>query len=510
MSLDHPYILRKDSYDGELTTAKIFLVSFMSIINVFMFLGNLLSIVTICSTPRLRNQVSYWFVINLAIIDFLISITVVPINTIWEYYGTWPFSYVTCRFFTFADIAFSTISAYSIVLVSIDKYIYITYSIHYFEKMTRKIALILIIGVWFFVSIFATISLVTEVGTDDNFKDHFLRPNNETNTCIFVMTDTYVIPSAILSFFLPFLILCFTSTRIVCIASRHIRKIHSVAQIFTSSSESDSELGKATQSNKPPAVQVISMTHLSPETPPHTPPHNENHAHIDEITVQTPSENHVHNGSERKMVPNGASTNMSSHSSSHDSEFTNLSFQHRESPEVKTILEPILEHLKENDCCATNENSERKPRSESLPSYIFTKRNSSHVRRSSSCKTSFSLQDGENLSLRLKSSESIKSSRVSLISTKKSQYCKLFGTVTIVIVCFIVMFAPFNIALVFDVWCHCIEAWVYEDVLAVLYYMHSLVNPYIYMATDRKYKAALKTLWNRVKKKAESCKQSQL
>lgn len=80
-------------------------------------------------------------------------------------------------------------------------------------------------------------------------------------------------------------------------------------------------------------------------------------------------------------------------------------------------------------------------------------------------------------------------------------YCKLFGTVTIVIACFILMFAPFNIATVIDVGCRCIEPWVYEDVLAVLYYMHSLVNPFIYMTSDRKYKAALSDIWKLLKRK---------
>ena len=178
-----------------------------------------MSIVTITTSCSLRRQVSYWFVLNLAVIDALISLIVVPLNTVWEYYGIWPFGKQACKFITFADSSFSTVSAYSVVLVSIDKYMYITHAIQYHNRMTRRLAFILILGVWISVCIFSSVSIFAGLSSS-----HF--EENITNTCIFAMKDAHVVPTTIVSFFIPLLILCFTSSRIICIARRHIKRIH--------------------------------------------------------------------------------------------------------------------------------------------------------------------------------------------------------------------------------------------------------------------------------------------
>ncbi|KAH3860525.1 tyramine receptor tyra-2-like [Dreissena polymorpha] len=493
------YILRKDAGDHEWTAAKSFLVPFMGLMNVIMFFGNLLSIATIMSTPKLRQQTSYWFVMNLAVIDLLISVTVVPLNTIWEYHGTWPFSQITCEFFTFADIAFSTISAYSIMLVSIDKYIYITYSIHYFEKMTRRLAVILICAVWICVFIFAIISLVTEVGTDDNFKDHFLYINNTINTCLFVMTDAYVIPSAIISFFIPFVVLCFTSSKIICIASRHIKKITHLPHTFTYTSDTDSDSIHSRSKNHkiekpcPPAKSPLAAeenTELSNCTT--------DGCYTSELKCDPQSTNY--NEHDKETSFNGPQNNNKS--------FEQLKCEKCESSEKDhkngiVIMDVIYENiLKEKEtpnkteCVIT-----RKPRAYSFPRATSlklksNKGNNMPVKRTQSLKVNQTRLDTLRLD-HMNRKNSIKS--VSNGKKKKRlQYCKLFGTITIVIFCFIIMFAPYNVAIVVDVWCHCIEPWVYEDILAVLYYMHSLVNPFIYMATDRKFKTALRQLWQRI------------
>ncbi|KAL4240491.1 7 transmembrane receptor (rhodopsin) [Mactra antiquata] len=516
-------ILRKDITDIEWTSSKAFLVTFMSIINVFMFFGNILSIVTICSTAKLRQKVCYWFVMNLAIIDLIISITVVPLNTVWEYHGTWPLSRTTCEFFTFADLSFSTISAYSIVLVSIDKYLYITYSLHYYEKMTRKVALALILAVWVMVLIFATVTILTEIGTDDFFDDHFLELPNNTNICIFVMTDAFVVPSAIFSFFIPFFILCFTSSRIVCIAVRHIKKIHSLPNALIVDSESDiirafdktkHQMKNSSDNNNisrwKKKSNVFSVFHdkgqytLDNQVRPLTPPN---------ATVTAVVKKEEEQNSKQENL-NFSSVTLSAIKACEepDYEFKTMKPHSEQNGETRRVKhdQSMELHIKFSSCINNipddreNENRNHKYQEESITN---TSDHSDYIEpdfNSKDSMTDIPLNSQEvkprsesMVSTRAKRSESIRSTPSSI--RKASPYCKLFGTVTIVIACFIIMFAPYNIATVIDVPCHCIEPWVYEDVLAVLYYMHSLVNPYIYMATDRNYKMALKSLYNRMK-----------
>lgn len=513
MSLpDNRTILRKDIKDTDWNNGKAFLVTFMSIMNILMLFGNILSIVTICSTAKLRQKVSYWFVMNLAVIDLIISVTVVPLNIVWEYYGTWPLSKPTCEFFTFADISFSTISAYSIVLVSIDKYLYITYSLHYYEKMTRKLALCLILAVWIMVLIFATVTILTEVGTDEFYPDHFLVLPNNTNICIFVMTDEFVLPSAIFSFFIPFLILCFTSSRIVCIAVRHIQKIHSLPNALVSDTESDiiRALDKSKQhmnatcnnnnvSRRKKKSGIYSIFHDKGE-----------------YSLDTQEQLTANNQNSAKESINYSSVTLSAIKTNEelDNEFKTMNSHCNQNGKSNKYNDTMELHIKFSGCNNNaTEESNCTHQQENIPKTSGNSVTSGHETNSDYIEADFNSKDSGTdiplnsqvvklrsesmLSNRLKRSESIRSSQNYI--RKASPYCKLFGTVTIVIACFIIMFAPYNIATVIDVACHCIEPWVYEDVLAVLYYMHSLVNPYIYMATDRNYKTALKSLYNRIK-----------
>lgn len=64
------------------------------------------------------------------------------------------------------------------------------------------------------------------------------------------------------------------------------------------------------------------------------------------------------------------------------------------------------------------------------------------------------------------------------------------------------------IATVSDIFCHCVAPWIYEDILAVVYNLNSLVNPFIYTMTDRPYRAAVKRLL--MKCQAALCKRKQV
>ena len=82
MSLHDTPIYRKDWTDIEFSPGKgVFIVS-MSILNVFMLLGNAMSMVTIVKSPSLRKRASYWFVMNLAFTDTMIAVTIVPLNIV--------------------------------------------------------------------------------------------------------------------------------------------------------------------------------------------------------------------------------------------------------------------------------------------------------------------------------------------------------------------------------------------------------------------------------------------
>ncbi|XP_041364414.1 D(1A) dopamine receptor-like [Gigantopelta aegis] len=350
-----------------LTTEKIAAIIIVTILNIFMLIGNTVSIVTIVKTPSLRNQTYYWFVLNLAIVDLVNSMTVVPIHTVWEAHGPWPFGQVFCNFVIFLDMAFSALASYSTVLVSLDKFVCITKPFLYHHNNASMAAIISVIAVWVVWLTFSAISVFAGIARDP-FLDRNL--TYRMDPCNFVMTDSYAISSAIVSFFIPLIIIVFTSIKIVCVVKRHICRI---------------------AANK---------------------------------------------------------------------------------------LSPILD-----DISSGNDRTPQKGTEGSQLSIIFTRKLQQTTNASQTCDISQSVTTESTSSKRL--SKGFHPHR------RTFPLCRAFGTVMIVTVFFILMFAPYWFAAIIDVGCNCIPTYIFEDYLMVFYYMHSLVNPYIYMATDRRYKKAI-------------------
>ncbi|XP_071105192.1 alpha-1A adrenergic receptor-like [Haliotis cracherodii] len=358
--------VRHDGTDLDLTPGKIVFVIVMFLLNIFMLIGNSISIVTIAKTPNLRSRTYYWLVLNLAIVDLFNSLTVVPINTIWELYGIWPLSIDFCNITICADLAFSAIASYSTVLVSIDKYLYITKPFLYHSISAPCVALGSMIAVWVIWITFSAVSVFGDFARNPHPNETIY---NGLDTCNFVMTDMYAVLSAIVTFIIPFCILLFTSLKILCVARKHICRIaanhESVQQ-----SDSQSVLFGGNSSRRNTDTNTTSLPRTSIWT-----------------TSSTPN-------------------------------------------------------------TQTSGNSRRE--------------GNRSIKR--------------------------KFPRAS---------CRAFGTVMIVVLFFIIMFAPYWFASIVDVGCSCIAPWVYEDYLSVFYFSHSLVNPYIYMFTDRRYKKALRELFRK-------------
>ena len=374
-----------------------------------------MSIVTIVTSPSLRRCVSYWFVLNLALTDTTIALTIVPLNTVWEFYGIWPLGTSACKFLTFADNSFSTISAYSIVLVSIDKYLYITHAIHYHYRMTKRLAVILILGVWICITTFSSVSIFAGI-----LSSHYEEADG--NSCIFVMKDSHAFAAAVISFFIPLALLCFTTLRIIHIAKRHLQRIRA-----TPSFSYTDEVSRQSESDGTVSTKVTRFYQIS----------------------------------KRKGISVFPYWNYSG-----------------------TILKAASNITKQQTTTSTTDaiNPQCEQNKQLVLNVSENTRQQEQIKTVSSCQ---SFQQRSSLSRGL--------------GTRRP-FCKLFGTVTIVITCFILMFAPYYITLMIDVSCHCVRPWLYEDVLVVLCRCHALVNPYIYISMDRKYKAAFRQMWKRIRR----------
>ncbi|PVD37670.1 hypothetical protein C0Q70_00269 [Pomacea canaliculata] len=132
-------LILRDPCDTVLTPQKIVVISILILLNALMLFGNSFSIFIIFRSQNLRRRTYYWLVLNLAVLDLLNAMTVVPLNIIWEYHGNWPFSQALCDIEIFLDVTFSMLSAYSTMLLSVDKYIYITKPFLYHNQETPRV-----------------------------------------------------------------------------------------------------------------------------------------------------------------------------------------------------------------------------------------------------------------------------------------------------------------------------------------------------------------------------------
>jgi hypothetical protein len=95
------------------------------------------------------------FIVNLAITDLFIGLLCIPIVLISDYLlSDWPFGIFMCKFTSVAQSVFICCTVYTLIAMSVDRYIAIIYPLQ--PKLTRKQCRILIIGLWIFSILFSS------------------------------------------------------------------------------------------------------------------------------------------------------------------------------------------------------------------------------------------------------------------------------------------------------------------------------------------------------------------
>ncbi|XP_031842060.1 putative G-protein coupled receptor No18 [Nomia melanderi] len=176
--------------------------------------GNTLVIAAVITTRRLRS-VTNCFVSSLAAADLLVGLAVMPPAVLLQLTGgTWELGEVLCDFWVSLDVLLCTASILSLCAISIDRYLAITQPLIYSRRRrSKRLAGLMIVAVW----------VLAGAITSPPLLGCFPRATNrDTKKCSYNMDSSYVIFSAMGSFFLPMLVMLYVYGRISClIASRH-------------------------------------------------------------------------------------------------------------------------------------------------------------------------------------------------------------------------------------------------------------------------------------------------
>uniref|UniRef100_A0A8C9XAQ0 G-protein coupled receptors family 1 profile domain-containing protein n=1 Tax=Sander lucioperca TaxID=283035 RepID=A0A8C9XAQ0_SANLU len=189
----------------------------LSLLIVSTLLGNTLVCAAVVRFRHLRSKVTNFFVISLAVSDLLVAVLVMPWEAITEVTGTWLFGRF-CGVWIAFDIMCSTASILHLCIISVDRYWAIASPFKYEQKMTQRVAFVMI-GVAWLLSI-----LISFIPVQLNWH----QVEEEVDSCVANLNKTYAISSSLISFYIPVVIMIATYTRIFRIAQIQIRRITSL------------------------------------------------------------------------------------------------------------------------------------------------------------------------------------------------------------------------------------------------------------------------------------------
>ncbi|XP_054467757.1 opsin 4xb [Anoplopoma fimbria] len=119
---------------------------FVFVIGTLGITGNALVMFAVYSNKKLRNLPNY-FIMNLAVSDFLMAFTQSPIFFINCLYKEWAFGEMGCKMYAFCGALFGIASMINLLAISIDRYLVITkplQTIHWGSKRRTTLAILMV------------------------------------------------------------------------------------------------------------------------------------------------------------------------------------------------------------------------------------------------------------------------------------------------------------------------------------------------------------------------------
>ncbi|XP_053548839.1 melanopsin [Bombina bombina] len=112
-------------------------------------LGNFLVIYAFSRSRSLRSPANM-YIINLAITDFLMSVTQAPVFFATSLHKRWIFGEKGCELYAFCGALFGITSMITLMVISVDRYFVITRPLASIGKISKKRAAIILSGVWLY------------------------------------------------------------------------------------------------------------------------------------------------------------------------------------------------------------------------------------------------------------------------------------------------------------------------------------------------------------------------
>ena len=271
-------------------------------------LGNLLVAIALFRYRSLRT-ISNYLIGNLALSDFLLATTILPLSTVNECLGHWVFGRTTCNVWLICDVLYCTASIWNLCVIAFDRFTATLYPMWYRDKRSTKQAALYVTLVWVIAS---AISVPPLLGWNDLSQNYVVSStvigttttttssntsttssstststtatnssssssagpgdNNESDVivivyyCTIFQTPSYVLYSASGSFFLPFFVTFALYVKIFSVLRQRTARNRSIRHLKRRALQNNSSLILLTPTDhheKTPLCRTLS-TPLTP------------------------------------------------------------------------------------------------------------------------------------------------------------------------------------------------------------------------------------------------------
>ncbi|PZC84988.1 hypothetical protein B5X24_HaOG203309 [Helicoverpa armigera] len=111
--------------------------------------GNLVTIVALAKCKKVRNATAL-FIINLSVSDLLFSCFILPLATSTFYNKSWAHGKALCFMFPFARYALVAVSLFTVLAITINRYVMISHPQLYPKLYTTRNICLMMAGIWIF------------------------------------------------------------------------------------------------------------------------------------------------------------------------------------------------------------------------------------------------------------------------------------------------------------------------------------------------------------------------
>ena len=155
-----------------------------------------------------RKKCSHWLLMNLAVADLLVGLLVVPFAIYLAVFNYWQLGKIACNIWILSDVLLCCVSLFGLLTINIDRLVFVSKPLTYTMVMRKAISVCLIVFSW----LLAIGVMVPLVVTDQ------IRATQ--GHCYMSAAPAYAIGSALVSFYLPALLVIITNICIVVIVSK--------------------------------------------------------------------------------------------------------------------------------------------------------------------------------------------------------------------------------------------------------------------------------------------------